>query len=102
MKKVSLVLAVVALSLTSTFAIAQNSVETTVETSVVSQDKVEIPLSELPVTVSEALSANFAEYEAVKAYKSSVDGNDIFEVEMTNGDSTVTMAFDAEGNVVEK
>ncbi len=101
MKKVSLVLAVVALSLTSSFAIAQNSVEPTIETSLVAQDKVEIPLSELPAAVSEAISANYAEYEAVKAFKSSFNGKEIFEVEMTNEDSTITIVFDAEGNVVQ-
>lgn len=102
MKKVSLVLAIMALSVTGSYAIAQNSVEPTVETNLVMQDKVEIPLSELPAAISDALAANYADYEAVKAFKSSADGNDIYEVEMKNEDSTVTIAFDAEGNVVEK
>ncbi len=102
MKKVSLVVAIVALGLTSTFAIAQNSVEPAVETNLVMQDKVEIPLSELPAAISDALTANYADYEAVKAFKSSVDGNDIYEVEMKNEESSVTIAFDTEGNVVEK
>lgn len=100
MKKVSLVLAIVALSLTSTFAIAQNSEEATVETNLVMQEKVEISLSELPTAVSDVLTADYADFEAVKAFKSSVDGKDIYEVELKNEDSSLAIAFDAEGNVV--
>lgn len=102
MKKVSLVVAVMALGLTSTFAFAQNSSEPIVETNLVIQDKVEIPLSELPAAISDALAANYADFEAVKAFKSSADGKDLYEVELKNEDSTVTIAFDAEGNEVEK
>jgi len=100
MKKVSLVLAIVALSLTSSFAIAQNAEEPIVETNLVIQEKVEISLSELPAAISDALTANYADYEAVKAFKSSVDGRNLYELELKNEDSSVTITFDEEGNVV--
>ena len=68
--------------------------------SAIAQEKVEIKLSELPEAVTKALSEQFAESTAEKAYKATQDGQDIYHVKLENDGAYTLVHFDAEGKVL--
>ena len=105
MKKLSYLIAVAVLSLVSTTSFAQDVAEVTdvavevVES--VEQEKVEIQLSELPEAVATAIGADFEGYTAEKAFKSSVDGQDIFTIQLSKDGEAIEVNYNAEGKVVQ-
>ncbi|MDH3322609.1 MAG: hypothetical protein OEM04_06435 [Flavobacteriaceae bacterium] len=66
------------------------------------QEKVEIPVSELPMGVSDFISNDFAGYTVEKAYKSEKDGATVYYVDLAKDGSVVTLLFDGDGNVIEE
>ncbi|HBK70608.1 MAG TPA: hypothetical protein DDZ39_02945 [Flavobacteriaceae bacterium] len=114
MKKVSYVFAVAVLSLISTTAFAQEEavadvaeattteeVVEAVATEATPQERTEIELSELPEAVATAVTTDFAGYTADKAFKSSVDGKDIFTIQLSKDGEAVEANYTAEGKVVQ-
>jgi len=103
MKKLSYVIAFTALSLLSVNSFAQDVADATeaTTTEAVAQEKVEIQLSELPEAVATAVGADFQGYTAEKAFKSSVDGQDIYTVQLSKDGEAIEVNFNAEGKVVQ-
>lgn len=99
MRKLSILLAFAVLSLISTTTFAQEATE---EVQEVTQDKVEVQVSELPEAVTKALGENFAEYTATKAYKSVLDEKEVYTITLVKDEESVDVLIDAEGNVIQK
>lgn len=101
MKKLSLLFTAMMLFVISTTAFTSQFEKTSLIVLSDVQEKVEIPLSDLPDAVSNALSENYAGYIAEKAYKSTNDGVVVYYVDLVKDGESITLKFDAEGNVLE-
>ncbi|RPD96760.1 hypothetical protein EGM88_10400, partial [Aureibaculum marinum] len=84
----------------NTYAQEVEEVVEVVETT--QQDKVEIQVSELPETVTNALAADFADYTADKAYKTMKDEQEVYWVVLSKEDASIKVLFNAEGKVLEQ
>ncbi|RPD90379.1 hypothetical protein EGM88_15625, partial [Aureibaculum marinum] len=84
----------------NTYAQEVEEVVEVVETT--QQDKVEIQVSELPETVTNALTADFADYTADKAYKTMKDEQEVYWVVLSKEDTSIKVLFNAEGKVLEQ
>jgi len=99
MRKLSVLLTFAVLSLLSTTIVAQ---ETTKEVEEVTQDKVEVQISELPEAVAKVLEKQFLGYVIDKAYKTVQNGKEVYYVKLLNGEEYIKVLIDAEGNIIEK
>ena len=97
MRKLSFLIAFTTLSLISTTTFAQEAQAT----EVVQQEKVEIKTSDLPEAVTKAVAADFQGYTIDKAFKSSIEGQDIFTVQLSKDGEALEINYTAEGKVVQ-
>ena len=103
MRKLSFLFLFAAMSLLTTTTFAQEINEDVKNMAVEAvQEKVEIKLSELPEAVTKTLSEQFAEFTAEKAFKATVDGQDLFYVKLSKDDTYTMVTLDAEGEVLEQ
>jgi len=97
MRKLSFLIAFAVLSLISTATFAQEEQAT----ENVQQEKAEIQLGDLPEAVATAVTADFQGYTAEKAFKSSIDGQDIFTIQLSKDGEAFEVNYNAEGKVVQ-
>ncbi|MDY7394797.1 hypothetical protein UMM65_06060 [Aureibaculum sp. 2210JD6-5] len=102
MRKLSFLVAFAVMSLVSTATFAQEVEETVVEAVAQQEEKVEIQVSELPEAVTAALAADFADYSADKAYKTTKDEQEVYWVVLSKEDANIKVLFDAEGKVIKQ
>jgi len=100
MKKLSYLIVFVTLSLTNT-VFAQDIVEASTET--IQQEKNEIQIGELPEAITNALTSEFSNYTTNKAFKSTLDGQEVYYVQLTNTDVTsIEVLFNNAGKIIEQ
>lgn len=102
MKKLSLLVAFAVMSLVSTTTFAQEIEESIAEEVIEQEDKIEIEVGELPEAIMNAISTNFSELTAAKAFKTLKDDNEFYLVVLVKDDAQEEVLFDAEGNVIEQ
>jgi len=100
MRKLSYLIVFVTLSLIST-VFAQDIVEASAET--IQQEKNEIQVGELPEAITNALTSEFSNYTAGKAFKSTLDGQVVFYVQLAKADATsIEVLFNNAGKIIEQ
>ncbi len=100
MRKLSYLIVFVTLSLTST-VFAQDVVEATAET--IQQEKSEIQVGELPEAITNAITSEFSNYTAGKAFKSILDGQEVYYVQLTKDDTaSIEVLFNNAGKIIEQ
>ncbi len=102
MKKIKLFFVFVLTIALSTTVFALNLTEFIPVIEIPVQDKVEIPLNELPSAISDLLENDFAGYTVDKAYTSEKEGNTVYYVNLSKDGQIVTILFDKDGNVIEE
>lgn len=102
MRKLSFLVAFAVMSLVSTATFAQEVEEAVVEAAAQQQEKVEVQVSELPEAITAAIAADFADYSADKAYKTTKDEQEVYWVVLSKEDAKIKVLFDAAGKVIEQ
>ncbi len=100
MRRLSYLIVLVTLSLTST-VFAQDIAETSAET--IQEVKNEIQVGELPEAITNALTSEFSNYTAGKAFKSILDGQEVYYVQLAKADATnIEVLFNNAGKIIEQ
>jgi len=77
---------------------AQDIVEETVQ-----QEKNEIQVGELPEAITNTLTSEFSNFTAGKAFKSTLDGQEVYYIQLVKSDATsIEVLFNNAGKIIEQ
>ena len=99
MRKLSFTVLVVAMSIMSISAFAQE--ETTEVVEIVQEEAIEIQVNELPEAVTKAIANDLAGYKAEKAFKTLQNQEEVFWIVLLKDDTKIKVLFNSEGKVIE-
>lgn len=82
-------------------AFSQEMVEVSTET--IQSERNEIQVGELPEAITNALTSEFSNYTASKAFKSTLTGQEVYYVQLAKADATsIEVLFDTAGKIIEQ
>ena len=100
MRKLSFVVALVAMTLVYTSASAQKQITPTID--VTQQELIEIPVHELPNAIIAVVTADFTEHSKTHAFKTLKDNKEVHLVVYTKNSVQEEVVFNKEGKILSK
>ncbi len=96
MKTIKLILAAAIFTLATTSSFS-HTLELNNKTTIYSQDREEIAVSDLPSAVTKAIEADYPDHTITKAFKSTANEKTTYHVVLSKGTESVEVSFDESG-----